>query len=77
MTILLIEDDAGLAELLTEFLGMSGYEVLHFADGELRTTHHTRSVFAAPWWQKDGMQVKDRPGGTGGTLNHCFVMQQP
>jgi|TARA_B100000700_G_scaffold312688_1_gene396665 two-component system response regulator CpxR len=34
MTILLIEDDAGLAELLTEFLGMSGYEVLHFADGE-------------------------------------------
>ena len=34
MTILLIEDDAGLAELLIEFLGMSGYEVLHCADGE-------------------------------------------
>ena len=34
MTLLLIEDDAGLAELLTEFLGMSGYEVLHCADGE-------------------------------------------
>ncbi|PRO72174.1 DNA-binding response regulator [Alteromonas alba] len=34
MTLLLIEDDAGLAELLTEFLGMSGYEVLHFSDGE-------------------------------------------
>ncbi|MEC7690002.1 response regulator transcription factor [Alteromonas sp. NFXS44] len=34
MSILLIEDDKGLAELLTEFLGMSGYDVTHCADGE-------------------------------------------
>lgn len=34
MTILLIEDDLGLAELLSEFLDMSGYKVLHCADGE-------------------------------------------
>ncbi|GGF80476.1 response regulator [Alteromonas lipolytica] len=34
MTILLIEDDKGLAELLSEFLGMSGYKVVHRADGE-------------------------------------------
>lgn len=32
--ILLIEDDAGLAELLSELLGLSGYEVVHCADGE-------------------------------------------
>ena len=29
MSILLIEDDKGLAELLTEFLSMSGYDVVH------------------------------------------------
>ncbi|OFC71013.1 response regulator transcription factor [Alteromonas confluentis] len=34
MSILLIEDDKGLAELLTEFLSMSGYDVVHCADGE-------------------------------------------
>ena len=34
MSILLIEDDKGLAELLTEFLSMSGYDVIHCADGE-------------------------------------------
>lgn len=34
MTILLIEDDTGLAELLSEFLGMSGYDVVHCADGQ-------------------------------------------
>lgn len=34
MTILLIEDDKGLAELLSEFLSLSGYEVIHRADGE-------------------------------------------
>lgn len=34
MTILLIEDDTGLADLLREFLDMSGYSVLHCADGE-------------------------------------------
>ena len=34
MSILLIEDDKGLAELLTEFLSMSGYAVKHCADGE-------------------------------------------
>ena len=34
MSILLIEDDKGLAELLSEFLWMSGYDVTHCADGE-------------------------------------------
>lgn len=34
MSILLIEDDKGLAELLTEFLSLSGYSVIHCADGE-------------------------------------------
>ncbi|MDC8831328.1 response regulator [Alteromonas gilva] len=34
MAILLIEDDNGLAELLREFLGMSGFEVVHCADGK-------------------------------------------
>ncbi|NVK55342.1 MAG: response regulator transcription factor [Alteromonadaceae bacterium] len=34
MAILLIEDDKGLAELLSEFLGLSGYQVVHCADGE-------------------------------------------
>ena len=34
MTILLIEDDKGLAELLSEFLSLSGYDVVHRADGE-------------------------------------------
>ncbi|MFS1703989.1 response regulator transcription factor [Aestuariibacter sp. GS-14] len=34
MTILLIEDDKGLAELLSEFLTLSGYEVEHRADGK-------------------------------------------
>ncbi|MEC7470319.1 MAG: response regulator transcription factor, partial [Pseudomonadota bacterium] len=34
MTILLIEDDKGLAELLSEFLSLSGYDVVHRANGE-------------------------------------------
>lgn len=46
MSILLIEDDQSLAELLTEFLSLSGYEVVHCADGEagLNTAMNTSGV---------------------------------
>nr|MCU0926995.1 response regulator [Hydrogenophaga sp.] len=32
--LIMMEDDARLAQMVTEYLGQSGYEVIHAADGE-------------------------------------------